>query len=112
MGRKSYKTELKEILQKIPEDRQAIGRRLCDELEFLHTTLEMLRQEVKEKGVTEHFINGKQDFYRESTALATYNKTLQRYSQLYRQLVDLMPKAPEAEQTGSALYDFLKGDES
>jgi len=54
------------------------------------------------------FCKGKQNFVRESTALKSYNTTVQRYSQLYKQLTDLMPKTQEAEKS-NAVYDFIKG---
>lgn len=108
MGRKKTAPELEAILEKIPADKQYIGRKLIDELVFMQDTLTMLKRKIKENGTEEEFIQGKQQFVRETPALKSYNTTVQRYSSLYKQLTDLMPKSVEAEKS-NAVYDFLKG---
>ena len=107
MARRKHVAELEAILEKIPEDKQYIGRKLIDELIFMDETLTTLKRKIKENGTKEEFIQGKQQFTRESTALTSYNKTIQRYSTLYKQLTDLMQKSPEV-QSSNAVYDFLK----
>lgn len=107
MPRKKKVAELEQILEKIPDDKKYIGRKIIDELVFIDSTLTTLKRKIKEKGTEEEFIQGKQQFTRESTALTSYNRTVQRYSTLYKQLNDLMPKNTES-QSGSAVYDFLK----
>lgn len=103
----AMKKEYKEILQKIPEDKQLIGRKLIEELTFIETTLQTLKERIAEDGVVEEFKQGKQNFIRESPALKAYNTTVQRYSVMYRQLTDLIGKSQEAEKS-NAVYDFLK----
>mgnify|MGYP004443531575 CR=1 FL=1 len=107
MGRKTISTELKQILEKVPEDKKAIAGRIADELIFMQSTLADLKKQIKEHGTIEHFEQGKQSFLRESPALKSYNMTIQRYSALYKQLTDLLPKETEVEKS-NALYDFLK----
>lgn len=109
MAKKRISTELKEILDKIPEDRKAIAGRIADELVFMQSTLQDLKKQIKENGTVELFEQGKQSFMRESPALKSYNTTIQRYSALYKQLCDMLPKEVEAEKS-NAVYDFLKGD--
>lgn len=99
--------EFKEILDKIPQDKKQIGERLVEELLFMRDTLEDLKNRIREDGTVERFVQGKQNFMRESPALKSYNTTVNRYSQLYKQLTDLLPKMPEVQQS-NALYDFLK----
>lgn len=106
MGKR--KTELDEILLRIPADRQYIGRQIADELLFMHETLEALRRNIKENGTEELFTQGKQQFRRESPALTSYNKIVQQYSKLYKQLTDLMQKAQDPQKNNNAIYDFLK----
>lgn len=98
---------LKELLDRVPEDKKHIGAALVEELSFMAETLKRLKTQIRETGEVEHFVQGKQDFYREAPALKAYNTTIQRYSTLYRQLTDLIGKTPEVEKSG-ALYDFLK----
>ncbi len=107
MAHKSIKAEYKAILEKIPEDKKTIGRKLIEELSFMEKTLASLKREIEANGELEHFQQGKQDFMRESPALKSYNTTVQRYSVMYRQLTDLIGKSAEAEKS-NAVYDFLK----
>lgn len=106
MARKKNQ-DLDQILEKIPEDKRYIGQQLIDELIFIDETLTDLKILIRKNGTQEEFIQGKQQFTRESTALSSYNKMVQRYSTLYRQLTDLMQKTSEAPKT-NAVYDFLK----
>lgn len=107
MARKKINSELKTILERIPENKKAVAGRLADELIFLQATLTDLKQQIKERGTVEQFIQGKQNFLRESPALKSYNITLKSYSTLYKQLTDLLPKDQDTKEKND-LYDFLK----
>lgn len=107
MRTRTKKAEFDEILKRIPADKQVIAKKLITELQFMETTLDNLRAQIKASGETEHFTQGSQDFLRESPALKGYNTTVQRYSVMFRQLTDLMQKSSEAEKS-NAIYDFLK----
>lgn len=107
MARKKKIAELDAILEKIPAEKKYIGQKIVDELIFMQDTLTTLKRKIKENGTEEEFIQGKQQFTRESTALTSYNKVVQRYGTLYKQLSELMPKTQEAEKS-NAVYDFLK----
>ena len=107
MARKTMKAEFREILEKIPDDKKVIGKKLIEELSFMEKTLASLKRQIEENGELEHFQQGKQDFLRESPALKGYNTPVQRYSVMYRQLTDLMGKTQEADKS-NAVYDFLK----
>lgn len=101
---------LKRTLKDIPEDRRPIGESLFDELAFMDKTLETLRAQVNEEGPTSMFKQGKQQFLREHPALTAYNKTLQRYNQTLKQLIDLLPKAG-GQGDADPLLEFIKGGE-
>lgn len=107
MARRTVRAEYRAILEKIPEDKKTIGKKLIEELSFMEKTLASLKRLIEENGEIEHFQQGKQDFLRESPALKSYNTTVQRYSVMYRQLTDLIGKSAEAEKA-NAVYDFLK----
>lgn len=107
MAKRKINTELKKILERIPENKKAVAGRLADELIFLQETLTDLKQQIKERGTIEEFKQGKQEFLRESPALKSYNITLKSYSTLYKQLTDLLPKDQETNKD-NAIYDFLK----
>ncbi len=99
---------LKRTLKDIPEDRRPIGESLFDELAFMQKTMETLRAQVNEEGPTSMFKQGKQQFLREHPALTAYNKTLQRYNQTIKQLLDLLPE-DEEERPTDPLLEFIKG---
>lgn len=84
------KNEFQKIKDCIPDDKQYIADNLIEELQWMAQTLKKLRNEVDKKGVMEEFVNGKQKFARDSSALKAYNQTIQRYGNLYKQLCDLM----------------------
>ena len=111
MARKRINTELKEIIEKVPEDKKGVAGRIADELIFMQQTLADLKKQIKENGTIEHFEQGKQNFLRESPALKSYNNTIRQYSALYKQLCDLQPKEVQAEKA-NAIYDFIKESSS
>lgn len=100
--------KLRQLIKPVADDRRLIAEKLIDELAFMNETLETLKATVKDTGVVEQFIQGKQNFMRESPALKAYNTTIQRYSLLYKQLNDLLPEQ-KIEEPKNALADFIQG---
>jgi len=105
-----YRT-IKDLLKLIPDEKQPIAKKLVTELNFMSKTLASLRKMVNEQGAIELFENGKQKMLRESPALKSYNTTIQRYSLLYKQLCDLLPKDVEKPtEEVNPIYDFIRGE--
>jgi len=98
--------KVKKLLDNVQEDRQPIALNLYDELVFMNSTMRMLKSQVERDGAVEDFKNGSQEFLREHPALTAYNKTLQRYMQVYKQIIDLLPKSNENNETDE-LMDFI-----
>lgn len=103
------KRQFNKLLKQIPEDKKPIGQSLIKELTFMALTLDDLKIQVEEGGTVEMFKQGSQEFLRESPALKAYNTTVQRYSLLYKQLTDLLPKEAQ-EGKENALYEFIKAN--
>lgn len=99
--------KLKRIAKNVPADKTAIANSLIAELAFMSGTLAELKEVVNTTGAIELFKQGSQEFLRENPALKSYNTTINRYSQLYKQLTDLLPKT-DAKGQESELLDFLK----
>lgn len=97
--------QLNRLLKQVPPDKQPVGKSLVKELAFMAGTLAELREHINQNGAIEYFKQGKQEFFRESPALRGYNTTIQRYSLLYKQLVDLLPKDNKPDE--SELLSFL-----
>ena len=79
-------------MEKIPTEKQNEADLIVEELRFILETIDDLKKKIKETGSVEHFINGKQDFLRESPALASYNKLMKTYDTFYKNLINLVPK--------------------
>ena len=84
--------QLEKILKKIPSEKENEASLIANELRFVLATTEKLRKDIEENGAVEHFINGKQDFLRESPAMISYNKLMKTYNTLYKNLLELIPK--------------------
>lgn len=102
---KSETKKLNKIKELVPDENKVIATNLIKELAFMSATLEELKDIVAEKGAVEDFQNGKQNFMRESPALKSYTALIPRYSNLYKQLISLVPE--EVKETNSELLDFI-----
>lgn len=100
--------QLRQLLKLVPADRKTVAERLIEEVAFMSATLSGLRAHIEEHGAIDHFKQGKQEFNRESPAVKTYNTMIQRYSLLYRQLTDMLPKPEPADKGSSELLEFVK----
>ncbi len=106
-----HRRELNKIVKQVPKEKQPIAKSLANELAFMLRTLDDLRSEIDENGAVELFKNGKQEMRRESPAMKVYNTTIQRYSLLYKQLMDLIPKEEnEGKGKVNSIYDFIQND--
>ena len=87
------KSNFDEILAAIPADRQLMAADILDELIFTKKLLAQLKKLIAERGVAEVYPKGRTMCLRESPAVKSYTSLLQKYSQLYRQLENLLPKS-------------------
>ncbi|WP_245628960.1 hypothetical protein [Alicyclobacillus shizuokensis] len=99
--------KLKRLLKEVPQERQAVANSLYKELVFMARTLETLKAQIEEEGPVSMFKQGKQEFLREHPALKAYNTTIQRYGQLYKQLIDLLPRV-DGKQKQDELLEFIQ----
>ena len=104
--RRAETRKLNKIAKAVPVAKKAVADSLTRELVFMACTLEELRAEVDQNGAVELFKNGKQEMLRESPALKSYSTLIQRYSLLYKQLCELLPK-DEGKQAEDELMAFL-----
>lgn len=100
---------LNDVLARVPSDKREIAESITKELEFMTETLDELKAEIRKYGCVTEYKNGKQEFLRENPAAKTYGTLVQRYSSLYKQLTDLMPKSsalPEEDE----LMEFIRDE--
>lgn len=74
---------------------------------FMKITLEELKHDILKKGLTELFEQGEQSFIRERPEAKQYTTFIQRYSQVMKQLIDLLPPEIKKEESDS-LIEFVK----
>lgn len=60
-------------------------------------TLKILEDDIKNKGPTYPFENGKQRMYVENPSQKSYNTMINRYTAAYGKLFDLLPKETQNE---------------
>lgn len=94
--------QIDEILKKIPKDKANEATLIAEKLKYMEKKLVEVQKEIDEKGVVEHFINGKQDFLRESPAISVYNKLMKTYDTFYKNLINLVPKNEQVDENTSA----------
>ena len=101
------KKELEDIYNKVSDANKSEGTLIYNEMLFMLDTLEVLKSEIKQKGATEHFIQGKQNFLRESPSLTAYNKLMKIYDTFYKNLINLQPKdtTPQADKDKILSFD-------
>lgn len=98
--------QIDEILKKIPNDKRSEASLIAEKLKYMEEKLVEIQKQIDEQGVVEHFINGKQDFLRESPALASYTKLMKIYDTFYKNLINLLPKET-VEEISDDLDDFI-----
>lgn len=84
--------ELDTIFNSITEDKKSEATLIYNELVFIIDTIDKLKEDIKNKGATEHFIQGKQNFLRENPALTSYTKLMKTYDVFYKNLINLINK--------------------
>ncbi|PEB56233.1 hypothetical protein CON65_15860 [Bacillus pseudomycoides] len=88
-------TRLNSLLRNLePKKKRAVSS-LIKNAAFMAITLEDLQEEINEKGVTEQYQNGANQFgIKKSSAVEVYNTMIKNHVQVMKQLTDLLPKEP------------------
>lgn len=95
------------ILKELPQDKQPMASVLFEEMEFMKKSMDELKELVLEQGTIQTFTQGNNSYPRENPALTAYNKTMGRYNQTHKQLMDILPKEQQ-EQVEDELLEFIK----
>ena len=80
-----------DLVAMVTDDKRGVAEALAQEIDFMCATLDKLRDHINQHGAVEWYQNGKQQCWRESPAMKSYNAMIPRYSALYKQLVGLLP---------------------
>lgn len=113
---KKEQQRLEAIFEKIETNKRKTVEKLIENAAFMAVTLEETRQIVARDGVVEAYQNGEnQKGVKKSAAVEVYDKMVNTYSKVIKQLCDLMPeqivlsKNEEKDSPEKEIMDFIKG---
>lgn len=89
---------LKKIYKEIEKDKVKTFDGLINNAAFLKVTLDELKENINKNGLTEWFEQGKQRFLTERPQVKIYTTMIQRYTQVMKQLIDVMPEEKKEEE--------------
>ena len=108
---KQIKKEIRKLLRlfkHLPADKKKAAEGLIQEAAFMKVTLEETRYIIDHEGVIENFEQGAQRFKREHPATKVYNTMINRYSNVCKQLFDMIPDPDAGKQAEDELMAFVK----
>lgn len=106
---KNIKQEInrvKKLYKDFPKDKVKAIEGLINEAAFMKITLQETREDLIKFGMTELFEQGSQSFKRERPEVKIYTTLIQRYSNVMKQLIDLLPEEEKTKEKDE-LTEFL-----
>ena len=97
---------IKKLYKDLPKEKSKVLEGLINEVAFMKISLEELRDNLLANGFTEVFEQGEQRFNRERPEVKIYISLTQRYSNIMKQLIDILP-AEEKKEEADELLNFL-----
>lgn len=97
---------IKKFYKELPKDKVKVMDGLINEAAFMKISLEELREDLLKNGYTEMYENGPQVVKRERPESKIYTTLIQRYSNVMKQLIDIIPGEAQADEK-DALVEFL-----
>ena len=99
--------KFKKVFKELPKNKKEIAQSLIENAAFMSITLDELKNDIKLYGVKETYVNGKDQYgFKESIESKTYNTMIKNYSNVIKQLIDLLPKE-EQKNAGEDLLKFI-----
>lgn len=106
MAVKEFK-DVSKIVRKLSPAKKELAMKLLSKAMFMEVELEKLQDILKEKGWTEEYQNGANQYgIKKSTEGDVYNTMIKNYTAVIAKLNDLVKE--DAQQTSDELMDFLK----
>lgn len=98
---------IKKLYKDISKEKVKVLDGLIKEAAFMKISLEEIREDLMQNGMTELFVQGEQAFNRERPEVKIYTTFMQRYSNVMKQLIDILPVEEKKEETDE-LKEFIK----
>ena len=100
---------VKKLYKDFPKEKLKVIEGLINEVAFMKISLEETREDLVKNGMTELFVQGSQEFNRERPEVKIYTTLIQRYSNVMKQLIDLLPPEEKKEEKDELLEFLRKG---
>ena len=98
-------------LASVPEDRLTAAEKLMREAAYMTEIIADARDEIDANGIIETYQNGENQFgKKKSPAVEIYDRAVNSYAKIIKQLTDLMPDRSAAQEAGAELKAFLDED--
>ena len=109
--KKRITTEFRRIsaaLESVPTDRRTAAEKLMQEAAYMTEIIADAKEEIDAHGIIEEYQNGENQFGRKkSPAVEIYDRAVNSYAKVIKQLTDLMPDKSAAQEAGAALRAVL-----
>lgn len=100
---KKEKKRLAKIFENIDARKRETSEKLIDEAAFMAVTLDETRQIITRDGIVETYQNGaNQSGIKKSSAVEVYDKMINTYSKVIKQLCELLPEEQKNAQSDPA----------
>ena len=100
--------KLKRIFKNIEPGKRQTVEKLISNAAFMAESLDELQEKIREKGFTEEYQNGANQYgIKKCSEVEIYNTMIKNYSSIVKQLVDLLPG--DAQSGGDELLEFISG---
>lgn len=84
--------KLEKLFEKIDPSRKSLAEKLINNAAYMSVELEYLKEHNVEHGIKEVYMNGANQFgYKESVESKTYGTMIKNYSNIIKQLNDMLP---------------------
>lgn len=85
--------KLKRIFKEIPENKKKVVEKLMENAAFMAEQLELLQEDIKEKGYISEYQNGENQWgTKKAPEVEIYIAMTKNYSSIIKQLLDLIPE--------------------
>lgn len=103
---------ISKALDSIPEDKRTVAKKLMEEAAYLTQIIADSREEIDKKGIIETYQNGaNQSGRKKNPAVEIYDRAVNSYSKIIKQLTDMLPDTVTAQSVGATLRAFIDGDD-
>ena len=102
---------ISKALKSIPEDKQNAAKKLMEEAAYMTQIIADSREEIDKNGIIETYQNGEnQSGRKKNPAVEIYDRAVNSYGKIIKQLTDLMPDSVAAQAVGATLRAFIESD--